>query len=403
MDDTLLYVLPTRKNCRLLHELMSFLSSDSSYSTFLYSAGQHHSTYDDRIVPPMINVDVQDEQAFMSRFTFNFPNTGIQADHSPQHHAWHGSHGGYGSFLPEASSYTMPNQPFTNGGMPPPFGFETQIVSDPQPSVSYPGYGPVSGGYQYPTPAGTSTEYGSPFAMPQHPMVPQTQTVYHVVPDTHPPFASATSTPVPGTTSAPVVLNMALAPGQDIVIDATIDFVHPHPTETPLPASVPSIAASASPRSSSEPVPEVPSLSVVRCMIDNCRHDIEVDKVILRTHLTNVHGYPAPHRSRSVLCRWSGCICTRPSTCRSPNLGVGHGVHIEDITEHIWTTHLNFQDVCSKCGDARWVHGFSLQRHMSGCAGRKPARCKGCRIVFKSTVALAGHMELGLCEAAMNE
>jgi hypothetical protein len=174
MDDPLLYVLVNYENCSLLLEHIILFISGSSCSAFPYSASHSHHSDDDGTAPPMIDDDVQDEQALISRFTFNFPTTGTVANHGPQHHAWYGSRGSYGEFLSEVNSYMMPNQPFNSGGMPPPSSFETQIVSDPQPSVSYTGHRPVNGGYQYPILAGINTEYGSPFAMPQYPMVSQT-------------------------------------------------------------------------------------------------------------------------------------------------------------------------------------------------------------------------------------
>jgi hypothetical protein len=341
--------------------------------------------------------NVQDERAFIS----NFPTAGIHADHSQgtQDHAWHGSHGSHLQGYAEIGSHTMSNPSHTNRYVPPQYRFETQFVSDAQPYVPYPGYWPVNGGYQYQTPAGPNTQHDSPFAMPFHTVVSQTSTVQRSVHDIQMSSASATLTftPLDGTSSTPVETGVASAADQDIAISATTNAIYPHSRTMPAPASVPSPAPPASPMSDPEPVPNVPTPPVVRCRIDSCDQHITVDKDVLRQHLTATHGYPAPQRSRSVLCRWAECRCTRPSTCRSGDLEPGHGVHIEDVTEHIWTSHLNFQNICSKCGDARWVHGFSLQRHTLACAGRKPARCVGCCRIFRSTVALAGHVELGQC------
>jgi hypothetical protein len=286
--------------------------------------------------------------------------------------------------------------------MPPPVGFETQVVSSAQPSVRYLGSWPVNGGNQYYIPARPSTDYNSPFAMPQHHMVSQTPTVHHPVPGMHPLFAPATLTPTAETDSSPMVQGMFGATGQGIALDETTLSIHPYPTTMPPPALVSGTSTPASPLSDSESTPNTIPPPVVRCMVDDCSQDVAVDKLVLRQHLTSTHHYPAPHRSRSVLCRWSGCICTRPSTCRSPNLGAGHGVHIEDITDHIWSAHLSFQDVCGKCGDARWARGYSFQRHTDGCAGRKPARCVGCRQIFTSTAALVGHVELGQCAGVVD-
>jgi hypothetical protein len=361
---------------------------------FPYSAGLDYDIYV-RTTPPQINA--QAGQALMD----NFPITGIQADHSSQAQdfTWHGGlHQGFAT----VGSYTMPNQSYTNGGMPPLHGFETQFVSSSQPSVPYPGpdYWPINSGYQHHVPAGPSTQYNSALTMFPHPMASQTPTPLDAAADVHSSFAPATLNPTAETNSPPVVQGMFGATGQGLVLDATSPSIHPNPTAMPLPAPTSGTATPTSPLSDSESTPNTISPPVVRCMVDNCGKDIAVSKDALHQHLTATHNYPAPHRSRSVVCRWSGCLCTRPSTCRSLNLGTGHGVHIEDITEHVWTAHLNFQDICQKCGDARWVHGFSLQRHMNGCGGRKQARCKWCHQIFRSTVALAGHVELGLCEAA---
>jgi hypothetical protein len=367
---------------------------------FPYSVEHDTTAYGIGTAPPMTNVNVQDKQTFL----FDIPIAGTHADHSQgtQGHAWHGSHGSHLQGYAEASSYAMPNSSYTNGGVPPPSGFETQIVSDAQPYVPYPGYWPVNGGYQYHTPADPTTEHDSPFAMPFHPVVSQTSAVQRPVRDIHMSSASATFTSLDGTSSTPVERGMVSASDHEIAIGATTDAIYPHSTAMPPLAPVPSTAAPTSLLSDPEPVPNVPTPPVVRCRIDSCEQHITVDKDVLRQHLTTTHRYPAPHRSRSVLCRWADCRCTRPSTCHSVDLEPGHGVHIEDITEHVWTSHLNFQNICGKCGDARWVHGFSLQRHTLGCAGRKPARCVGCRRIFRSTVALAGHVELGQCVGAVH-
>jgi hypothetical protein len=339
----------------------------------------------------MINADVQHEQASM----FDFPITGIRADDSQAipGHAWHERPV---QDYAEAGSHSMPNTSYTNGAMPPPVSFETQFVSSAQPFVSYPGNWPVNDGHQYYIPPGT--DYDSFFAMPQHHIVSQAQAVHPAVPGVHSPsFASASLPSISETNAAPVVLGMVGAADQDIDVDTTTPAIHPYPTAMPPPAPVSGTPTPVSPLSDSESTPNTIPPPVVCCMVDDCGQDIAVDKLVLRQHLTSTHHYPAPQRSRSVLCRWSGCVCTRPSTCRSPNLGAGHGVHVEDIAEHVWSAHLSFQDVCSKCGDARWARGYSFQRHTDGCAGRKPARCVGCCQMFTSTAALVGHVELGQC------
>jgi hypothetical protein len=132
------------------------------------------------------------------------------------------------------------------------------------------------------------------------------------------------------------------------------------------------------------PPPETNFAPLVRCMVDNCGEDISVERTILRAHLASTRGYRTIPRSRSAICRWSGCICSR-----------------QDIVEHIWQAHLNFQDVCGKCGDVSCTRKSSFQRHTRRCISRKPARCKGCCHFFRSTIALAGHIELGQCAGAV--
>jgi hypothetical protein len=288
-----------------------------------------------------------------------------------------------------SSPYTIPNTSHTNVGVSSPHGLETQFAFNPDPSVSYPAYSPVHGGYHIAPGAGG--HYDLPFVMSVHPTASRIPWVFHAVPGAQLSPATASAT------FAPVALSMVPTSGQDLVVDTTAPSIHPHPTVTSSLAPVSSTAAAATPLFAPGPVPELPSPPIVRCMIDNCGHNIAVDKTVLRQHLAIAHGYATPHRSRSVLCRWSGCLCTRPSTCRSRTLGTGHGVHIKDMVEHVWHDHLNFQNVCGKCGDARWARGFSFQRHTSVCGGRKPARCVGCCQLFRSTIALAVHVELGEC------
>jgi hypothetical protein len=316
--------------------------------------------------------------------------------------AWHGS-------LPQGlrhdgiSPYTIPDTSYTSVGVSSAHGLETHFVSNPYPSVPYSDCWSVNGGdHIAPGPGG---QHDSPFAMFVHPTIPRTARVFHAVPDAQLPSATAfaTLTPPSEASSAPVVQGMFGATGQDMSLDTTTPSIHPYPMAMPLPAPVSGTGTPASPLSDSEPVSYTTSPPGVRCMVDNCGQDVAVDKTVLRQHLTAAHGYPAPYRSHNVLCRWLGCICTRPSTCRNLGLPSGHGVHIQDIVEHVWSAHLNFQDVCDKCGDARWAPGFSFQRHTSGCVGRKPARCKRCRQIFRSTVALAGHVELGQCVGEADE
>jgi hypothetical protein len=292
------------------------------------------------------------------------------------------------------SPYMIPDTPHTNLGVSSLHSVDAQFVFNHDPLVSYPAYLPVHGGYHIaPSPGG---HYDLPFVTSVHPMALRTPWVFHAIPSAQ--LSPATVSAF----FAPVALNMAPTSGQDIVVGTTAPSIHPHPTTMSSLAPVSSTAA-ATPLFAAGPVPELPSPPNVRCIINNCRHEIALDKTILRQHLAIAHGYATPHRSQSVLCRWSGCLCTRPSTCRSCSLRTDHGVHIKDIVEHVWHDQLNFQDVCGKCGDARWACGFSSQQHTSACGGRKLARCVGCCQLFRSTIALAVHVELGECTGPVFE
>jgi hypothetical protein len=140
----------------------------------------------------------------------------------------------------------------------------------------------------------------------------------------------------------------------------------------------------------------IPSVNepTVRCRIDDCMHNIPLVKSSIRQHLLAVHSYEAYRHGTSVHCRWEDCRCTKT---RCSNRDLGHSVHAQDITEHVWHAHLNFHEICSKCGDARWVHPYARSRHESKCTGPKPARCKRCLIEFPSIVALEAHIMLYQC------
>jgi hypothetical protein len=221
------------------------------------------------------------------------------------------------------NQYTNPNTLCSHEGMPSPHALEPQFMSNLHPPVHYPDYWPANAGYHTNPAAGT--QYGTPFTISAKPMALQTNTGDHPL------------------------LGLGSASGS---------VVAPHQETSFVP--------------------------VVRCMVDNCGEEISVKRTILQAHLASAHGYGTLPRSHSVICRWSGCMCTR-----------------QDIVEHVWQAHLDFQDVCGKCGDAGWNRRSSFQRHTRKCIGRKPARCKGCCHFFRSTIALAGHIELGQCEAAL--
>jgi hypothetical protein len=141
---------------------------------------------------------------------------------------------------------------------------------------------------------------------------------------------------------------------------------------------------------------DVPATTVptARCKVDGCEQNIPLSKPCIRQHLIFAHGYEAYQRGASADCRWEGCCCTKKTCIRR---GLVHGVHVEDITEHVWHSHLNFHEVCSRCGEARWVHPYARSRHESKCTGPRPARCKACLIEFSSAVALECHIMWQQC------
>jgi hypothetical protein len=136
-----------------------------------------------------------------------------------------------------------------------------------------------------------------------------------------------------------------------------------------------------------------------RCEIPNCGVDVTVDKRQILIHLLMAHDHPVSSRGQSVSCLWPGCICRKQGTdglqCKGRTSG--HVSHAEDIVDHIWETHLGFQDICPKCGDARWAYTFSMGRHEKTCEGRQPVRCRQCLVMFPSRVAFTGHIELRQC------
>jgi hypothetical protein len=136
------------------------------------------------------------------------------------------------------------------------------------------------------------------------------------------------------------------------------------------------------------------------CCVDGCGSYIFVDLSSLREHLDVFH--VAPQNEHPLKCHWFGCVC-KLTACQGHIQGA-HGVHVGDMAKHIWEHHLNFQDACPKCGEVGWASGYSMNRHEKTCAGRKPARCRTCCVLFDSKAALAGHLAFDRCpgRAEMN-
>jgi hypothetical protein len=151
---------------------------------------------------------------------------------------------------------------------------------------------------------------------------------------------------------------------------------------------------SASPPSSVSPASTASAHPSFTCRVDNCGTSLHVDLPTLKLHLGADHGYPPIRRGHALECRWVGCLCKLK--CKDRDRTV-HGIHKEDIAQHMWEHHLNFQDPCPKCGEVRWVRGFSKTRHERACAGRRPARCRACYEPFPLEVVLGAHYELRLC------
>jgi hypothetical protein len=156
-----------------------------------------------------------------------------------------------------------------------------------------------------------------------------------------------------------------------------------------------------------------------RCQMDICNDvvlPVERDNSCLIFHLMFEHDYL--RTEDDTTCRWwdYGLTSTAASTSRHrPAASTLHpaqdpqradirlierclwqgGDH--DILAHVVNSHLNFVDLCSKCGYGPFSRKSSRDRHESGCQGRVPARCRDCLREFPSIVSLGGHAELGLC------
>jgi hypothetical protein len=146
------------------------------------------------------------------------------------------------------------------------------------------------------------------------------------------------------------------------------------------------------------PVPTASTHPSFTCRVDNSGTNLHVDLPTIKLHLGADHGYPPVRRGHTLECRWVGCVCKLK--CKDRERAV-HGIHKEDVAKHIWEHHLNFQDPCPKCGEIRWVHGFSKRRHGRVCVGRQPARCRTCYELYPSEVVLGAHYELRLCSKRM--
>jgi hypothetical protein len=165
-------------------------------------------------------------------------------------------------------------------------------------------------------------------------------------------------------------------------------------------------------------IPSPPSLSdpSMSCGIDGCvaTLPVERDRASLAFHLLFEHGYLLG--DVQTVCRWQAgggksssstsnfklkstsnahsLVGLQPNGIVQPCQWHGKGAKLLD---HIVNSHLNFVDLCSKCGSGPFSRKSSLDRHEVGCQGRVPARCRDCLREFPSIVALGGHAELGLC------
>jgi hypothetical protein len=158
------------------------------------------------------------------------------------------------------------------------------------------------------------------------------------------------------------------------------------------------------------------SLPSFRCQMDICNDvvlPLERDRSCLIFHLMYDHNYLMTEDD--TMCRWwdYGSTSTSSSTSRqrsaTPSLHRAQNPDIRvmercswrggglSLLAHVVNSHLNFVDLCSKCGYGPFSRKSSRDRHESGCQGRVPARCRDCLREFPSIVALGGHAELGLC------
>jgi hypothetical protein len=163
------------------------------------------------------------------------------------------------------------------------------------------------------------------------------------------------------------------------------------------------------------PLPATPDLPVlsdpsVKCGIYGCNATLPVEREreSLAYHLIFYHGYLLG--DFQIACGWKDgggkslllssnfnidlSTGLQPNATAPPCQWNGKGINLLD---HIVNSHLNFVDLCSKCGSGPFSRKSSLDRHKLSCQGRVPARCRDCLREFPSIIALGGHAELGLC------
>jgi hypothetical protein len=134
------------------------------------------------------------------------------------------------------------------------------------------------------------------------------------------------------------------------------------------------------------------------CTLSGCAAfvPLDVDGTHLCAHLLE-HGYQLGRHLTSCGC--IGCLCPKqgPNGTQCAGRAPGHAWHGTNMVKHVVQQHLNFEDVCPKCGNGGFANTYSYNRHVYQCPGRTLARCRVCLVEFPSIVALGGHRELGLC------
>jgi hypothetical protein len=130
------------------------------------------------------------------------------------------------------------------------------------------------------------------------------------------------------------------------------------------------------------------------CPFPGCNSIVNLDTnaQYLREHFSNHHANLLASGIHD--CPFHGCCCSRNCRGRGPR----HAWHGQNIIRHIFDHHLDFEDVCPKCGRGKFANSFSFNRHVDfSCRGRSVARCTICWNLFPSETALSYHSEFDHC------
>jgi hypothetical protein len=138
------------------------------------------------------------------------------------------------------------------------------------------------------------------------------------------------------------------------------------------------------------------------CQIAGCNAPlvfIDRDFAALAFHLIFEHGYLP---GIEYTCGWNGCQCSKSPGCREDHqTGNLHSWRGLNMLDHVVKAHLDFVDVCSKCGTGPFSRKSSRDRHEASCRrGLVQARFRSCLQVFSSIIMLGAHGGFGQCRLA---